>query len=107
MSPEIQDLVLDAIFSILVQLANVMFKSLPRRCFSGILKRRIRRVGLFNETEVFLCLMSVLVWKRSERRSLGKELQTYIVKGVSISIGKSLLEDVCQNAELIFGIRWW
>jgi hypothetical protein len=43
-STEIQDLVLDTIFSILVQFANIMFESLPRCCFINVFEGYIRGV---------------------------------------------------------------
>jgi hypothetical protein len=107
MSTEIQNLVLDTIFGIFVQFTYVMFEFLPLSRFADVLKRCIRRVGLLNETKVFLCLIGVLVWRGWRVAAHAREGATYIVKGISISIGKTLLEDVGQDAKLIFGVWWW
>jgi hypothetical protein len=63
MSTEIQNLVLDAIFGVPVQFTYVMFEFLPLSRSAGIFERCIRRVGLFDETKVILCLLGVLVWR--------------------------------------------
>lgn len=105
MSAQVQDLVLDALFSVLVQFADIMFESLPLCLFAGILKGVVRRVGLLDEAKVFLCLIICFVsimGTLEENHNYAIRMRAYIFKGISVGIGKTLFEDVWQDAKLIF-----
>lgn len=109
MSSEIEDFVLGAFFCIPIQSFDIMLESLPWSFALNIFQCFIRRVGARYETEVFFRLMSAND-QSSLRRYKGRELEgvrkTYVIKSISISIRKPLLENLRQDTELISRV-WW
>lgn len=107
MSAQVQNLVLDTFLSILIQLLSIMLESLPLCLFASIFEGVIGRVRLLNESKVLLCLIIRFVstecdFEKAEIRQT--QVRAYIFKGISISILKTLLEDIWQHAELVFGV---